>query len=402
MADIPEPNDVQPKDLISNSTYGTFIVNITSSVSSEHLEVNIIFPLSSCQLALAFSIMYIVIGVLGNLLTIVALLRSRKLRGNVTNILVVNLAVADLVFCAFNLPLTATRYAHQAWIFGDALCKIFPVFFYGNLAVSLLSVLMITINRYVVIVHSHTYQRLFTNGAAAAMIAFCWLFATSMLLPTYFGVWGEFGLVPETFSCTFLEKDGKNAQPYLFLFGVGIPILIMIPCYAHIYVVVRRSRRLSPGKQTCSSRKRSEERVLAKMMVAVLLSFIACCAPVVIITFSVAEAAAPYLHVMASILTWTTSIVNPIIYAFMNKNYRHAYKSFLLLMYRPKVRPRWASSTRTTSSSTRVSTARNFTIDLTSLGISLRRSRSSSSRQSQKSKVSNRSLRSATNIKTNV
>ena len=83
----------------------------------------------------------------GNLLTMVALLRSRKLRQHATTAFVLSLAAADLIFCAFNLPLTASRYIHQAWIFGDTLCRLFPFFFYGNVAASVLSMVLITVNR---------------------------------------------------------------------------------------------------------------------------------------------------------------------------------------------------------------------------------------------------------------
>lgn len=40
-----------------------------------------------------------------------------------------------------------SRYIHEAWVLGDALCKIFPFFFYGNVAASLLNMVAITINR---------------------------------------------------------------------------------------------------------------------------------------------------------------------------------------------------------------------------------------------------------------
>lgn len=35
----------------------------------------------------------------------------------------------------------------QAWTLGETLCKIFPVIFYSNVAVSLLSMVGITLNR---------------------------------------------------------------------------------------------------------------------------------------------------------------------------------------------------------------------------------------------------------------
>jgi protein trapped in endoderm-1 len=76
-------------------------------------------------------------------------LRCSKLRSHATTAFVVSLCFSDLLFCAINLPMTASRYMLQKWVFGDTLCAFFPFFFYGNVAVSLLSMVAITINRYV-------------------------------------------------------------------------------------------------------------------------------------------------------------------------------------------------------------------------------------------------------------
>lgn len=86
----------------------------------------------------------------GNLLTIVALLRCPKLRSHATTAFVLSLCLSDLLFCSFNLPLTAARYIYEEWIFGETMCKIFPVLFYGNVAVSVLNMVAITINRYLI------------------------------------------------------------------------------------------------------------------------------------------------------------------------------------------------------------------------------------------------------------
>lgn len=83
----------------------------------------------------------------GNLITALALLRCPKLRGHATTTFVLSLCVSDLLFCSINLPLTASRYLYEKWILGDVLCQLFPVIFYGNVAVSLLSMVAITLNR---------------------------------------------------------------------------------------------------------------------------------------------------------------------------------------------------------------------------------------------------------------
>lgn len=84
---------------------------------------------------------------LGNLVTFLALIQCPKLRKHATTAFVLSLSVSDLLFCMVNLPLTASRYIYEKWIFGAVLCQMFPVFFYGNVAVSVLSMVAITINR---------------------------------------------------------------------------------------------------------------------------------------------------------------------------------------------------------------------------------------------------------------
>lgn len=74
-------------------------------------------------------------------------MRYTRLRRQATTAFVISLCISDLIFSGVNLPLTASRYLSQAWILGETLCQIFPMFFYGNVAVSLLSMVAITINR---------------------------------------------------------------------------------------------------------------------------------------------------------------------------------------------------------------------------------------------------------------
>lgn len=51
--------------------------------------------------------------------------------------------LSTYLYVSFFLSLSSP----QSWTFGSTLCKIFPVIFYGNVAVSLLSMVGITLNR---------------------------------------------------------------------------------------------------------------------------------------------------------------------------------------------------------------------------------------------------------------
>lgn len=72
---------------------------------------------------------------------------------------IINLSLADLLFCCFNLPLAASTYWFRSWQHTDLLCRLFPLLRYGLSAVSLFTVLAITVNRYVMIGHPRAYSR---------------------------------------------------------------------------------------------------------------------------------------------------------------------------------------------------------------------------------------------------
>ena len=108
------------------------------------------------------------VGVAGNLLTVVALIGDKKLRQQATTFFVIRLAISDLLFCAINLPLTAARYIQQEWTLGPVLCRMFPFFFYGNVAASFMSMVAITINRYVLIAFYVYYRNSAASGVAIA------------------------------------------------------------------------------------------------------------------------------------------------------------------------------------------------------------------------------------------
>lgn len=78
---------------------------------------------------------------------------------NATAMFIINLSVSDLMFCCFNLPLATSLFYHRAWVHGEALCTLFPLMRYGLLAVSIFTVLAITLNRYIMIGHPRLYPK---------------------------------------------------------------------------------------------------------------------------------------------------------------------------------------------------------------------------------------------------
>lgn len=110
----------------------------------------------------------------GNLLTIVALLKCERLRKHATTAFLLSLTFSDLLFCAIMMPMQAVRYYHQAWTFGDFLCQVFPFVFYSNVCVSMLSMILMTINRYILITFQHLYPKIYQAKFIVLQLFFAW------------------------------------------------------------------------------------------------------------------------------------------------------------------------------------------------------------------------------------
>lgn len=60
----------------------------------------------------------VVVGLFGNALVVIVVMCNPQMRST-TNLLIINLAVADLLFIVFCVPFTAWDYAFPHWVFGD-------------------------------------------------------------------------------------------------------------------------------------------------------------------------------------------------------------------------------------------------------------------------------------------
>ncbi|XP_044256438.1 protein trapped in endoderm-1-like [Tribolium madens] len=296
------------------------------------------YPREATIFASVCAILFCIVGVVGNLVTVVALIRCPKLRTHATTAFVLSLCISDLLFCSVNLPLTASRYIHEAWTLGDALCKLFPVLFYGNVAVSLLNMVAITLNRYVLISYHQYYNQLYSKVSIWLQLLCTWGFAFLIMLPSLLGVWGQLGLNPSTFSCTILEKDGKSPKKILFLIAFVLPCVVIISSYSCIFWRVQKSRRkLKAHQQATKKEKRNNRRErddsrLTKLMLIIFICFVLCFLPLMLVNVFDDDVKYPVLHVLASILAWASSVINPFIYAASNRQYRSAYSKLFRIV----------------------------------------------------------------------
>lgn len=106
---------------LCNMTNATDMCNGTSSDYYEYEDSMILERVISLIVPILFGII-VVVGLFGNALVVIVVACNPQMR-NTTNLLIINLAMADLLFIVLCVPFTAWDYAFPYWPFGDVWCR---------------------------------------------------------------------------------------------------------------------------------------------------------------------------------------------------------------------------------------------------------------------------------------
>ncbi|XP_027018559.1 C-X-C chemokine receptor type 2-like [Tachysurus fulvidraco] len=129
---------------------------LNSSNSSLTTPVSTVNLISSSVLAVCF-----ILGVPGNIAVMVHLSGWLK-RGSFTPRLMLSLAISDL-FTLISLPVWIWALLH-GWVFGLVLCKLLSYILYLNLYCSVLCVVLMSMQRYIQVLHPEKWKKLGRNG----------------------------------------------------------------------------------------------------------------------------------------------------------------------------------------------------------------------------------------------
>lgn len=107
-------------------------------------------PPATFEMVVILSVLFFVVGfvgILGNSLVIFVILIDRKMRNSVTNLFIMNLAIADLLIMLFGVPEIVQFMLNRGWILGTILCKFDRFILVLSLYVSVLSLVSVCIER---------------------------------------------------------------------------------------------------------------------------------------------------------------------------------------------------------------------------------------------------------------
>ncbi|GMT20852.1 hypothetical protein PFISCL1PPCAC_12149, partial [Pristionchus fissidentatus] len=299
--------------------------------------------------AVIFSVLFSVltlIGVIGNLLVIIAIGSDRKMRACVMNILLLNLAVADLsnVVLAVGEWSPAVFLGRPIWILPEFLCPFNRYLECVFLFTSISTQFIVCLERYIATIHPMRARAWCSRSSALKAVAIAWSVAGIFAFP-YAAFHEVFYTFPEGQDgyCTNVSAS-KSWWPVFkfieFMQYFVVPCAVILIVYSRVAAVLWAS---NPTLKTeCTShivqegtaRQLATRRNVVKMLVACACVYFLCYAPIQALFLSRSIFKLPYhppyaAVLMLNALAVTCSASNPLLYALFSTRFRKRLKALL-------------------------------------------------------------------------
>ncbi|XP_035899279.1 5-hydroxytryptamine receptor 1-like [Anopheles stephensi] len=321
-------------------------------------------------IVISIILLAVIIGtVIGNVLVCVAVCLVRKLR-RPCNYLLVSLAISDLCVALLVMPMALLYEVLEEWRFGEVFCDIWVAFDVLSCTASILNLCAISVDRYWAITKPLEYGVKRTPRRMIACIVLVWLAAACISLPPLLILGNEHEINGQP-ACSVCQNFFY--QIYATLGSFYIPLAVMLFVYFQIFRAARRivmeekraQKRLEsaingatqvvqqqekkpPGmttgvgekgaKVTTSSpqNKRlrfqlAKERKASTTLGIIMSAFTICWLP-----FFILALVRPFMkddhRTLSSFFLWlgyANSLLNPIIYATLNRDFRKPFQEIL-------------------------------------------------------------------------
>ncbi|XP_077334167.1 5-hydroxytryptamine receptor 7 [Lithobates pipiens] len=318
-----------------------------------------------------------VFTIAGNGLVIISVCIVKKLR-QPSNYLVVSLAAADLSVAIAVMPFVIiTDLVGGKWLFGKVFCNVFIAMDVMCCTASIMTLCVISVDRYLGITRPLTYPARQNGKLMAKMVFIVWLLSASITLPPLFG-WAQNVTVERM--CLISQDFGYTV--YSTAVAFYIPMTVMLIMYQRIFIAAKISaekhkfvniprlmeqegiytleEKMAPKKNSKKKKAVEEFATLSKLIrqdrknisifkreqkAARTLGIIVGAFTLCWLPFFLLSTARPFICGISCscmplrlerTLLWlgyTNSLINPLIYAFFNRDLRTTFWNLLRCKY---------------------------------------------------------------------
>lgn len=218
-------------------------------------------------LEVIFVFLLIVFGVVGNF-GVCAMVYTHRHLQTIPNYLIVNLSISDLLRIFFTLSVSAGVLIERRWIYGETFCHVNGCYTLIFLVASLMSVTVISVNRYFLIVRPNESVTFFNLRRTKIILFTLWFLAVFIAIPPNLG-WGHYGFFVSRATCFIAVGSSYSYTSFLVIAFIAAPFSVLILCYMKIYLAMKKSKRRVvqisvrnlPGSMSAENKERLKKEV---------------------------------------------------------------------------------------------------------------------------------------------
>lgn len=280
--------------------------------------------------------------IIANSLLIFVILKSKGLRSQRFNLIMISLAFTDLlvgIFSPFNtlrFPTDRTTQVSGFWTMGQSMCQFANSMVVMFLSASIYNFVAVNLDRLLAIKFPLMYRDMREKRWAVKLaIGLCWLLALVPTIPlwipdSYYGDEHQYLSEKVDGSCTQCGFPYKS-DPWVWWAGSTafiIPTALILVIWA--IIVHHLHTDTTHAQKSLTQGRKSRERKITIVMGVITLTFLICWWPYAIIFMTIPsnEGNMKYLGNVV-LLSYTNSLINPLLYISINKQVRDAVRRLL-------------------------------------------------------------------------
>lgn len=273
--------------------------------------------------ASTFTVVLILGTIFGNVLVIVAFSFFARMR-TVTNYFVVSLACTDLGVALFSMPLwIAYLLTGPMWVLGDNLSRAWTMMDILTGTASITNLMAISFDRSICINNPLRYSDWMTCRKVTVIITCVWIYSICVTV------------------ASFLLYTKRIFNFITFITCFCVPLLVIITAYSIIFKVALRQIRqisaMSPAQYTGRHNRFLKEVKAVKTLAVVVGAFVICWLPFIALNmvYSLCDPSQycpvvnPEVILVTKWMHYGNSLLNPVIYTAMNRDFRRAFMALL-------------------------------------------------------------------------
>ncbi|XP_061183699.1 cholecystokinin receptor type A-like [Saccostrea echinata] len=180
------------------------------------------------------------VAVVGNVLVILTLIQNKRMR-TVTNVLLLNLAISDLLLAVFCMPFTVIPMLLKNFIFGEPVCIMIRYLQGVSIAVSCFTLVALSLERYFAICRPLKSRSWQTLSHSYKTIIVCWILALGVIMPV--PIYIKYREYPQHGAATCREEWPDHDQEIAYsiilpILLLAIPLIIMSLAYGMISITL--------------------------------------------------------------------------------------------------------------------------------------------------------------------